>query len=82
MIEIQDIYHRPISKPVLTITNSSGYFVYNRATYSIKLSISCDAQKFVTSYNNTILIPNQIIYIRFRGNVKVDTEITIKGVRV
>lgn len=81
-LEIQDIYHRPVPRAYLTSANYTGYFLYNRASYSIKLNIECGAWDFKTSYNNTVLIPNQILYISFTGKVIRDTEITIKGVKI
>lgn len=80
-IEVQNMKHQP-SKPILDISGHVGYFIINRASYNVVLSISCNAENFRTSYNNQILIPNQIIYINFYGIVSQDMEIVIKGVKV
>lgn len=81
-LEIRDRYHNVIYRPYMNINNDTGYFVINKASYNIKLIISCDVNNFRTSYNDTVLIPNQIIYINLYGDVKQDTEIIIKGVKV
>lgn len=81
-IEIRNINYAIINKPVLHKDGDTGYFILNRATYDIKLIISCSAKDFKMSYNNTILIPNQILYINFYGTTYQDMEIIIKGVKI
>lgn len=81
-IEIRNRNHQVISKPFLDKSGEAGYFVFNRAPYSIRLEISCNVKGFKSSYNNTILTPNMILYISFSGNVNGITEIIIKGVKI
>lgn len=80
-IEVQNMRHEA-SRPILDISGHTGYFIINRASYNVILFISCSADNFTSSYNNQILIPNQIIYINFYGIVSQDMEIVIKGVKV
>lgn len=81
-IEIQNRNHVITTKPILTVEGNAGYFIINRASYNVKLIITCNANNFTSSYDDTILIPNQILYINFSGIVNSDTEIVIKGVKV
>jgi hypothetical protein len=81
-IEIRNRNYRIIDKPFLDKSGESGYFVFNRASYSVKLEIICDAPNFKSSYNNTVLVPNMILYISFYGVVKENIEIIIKGLKV
>lgn len=81
-IEIRNRNYQITDKPFLDKSGEAGYFVLNRASYDIKLEIDCNAWGFKSSYNDTILIPNMILYISFKGIVQSDTEIIIKGVKV
>jgi hypothetical protein len=81
-IEVRNRNHQVISKPFLDKSGEAGYFIFNRAPYSIRLEISCNAKGFKSSYNNAILAPNMILYISFSGNVNSVTEIIIRGVKI
>jgi len=81
-IEVRTRNYQVISKPFLDKSGEAGYFIFNRAPYSIRLEISCNAKGFKSSYNDTVLTPNMILYISFSGTVKGDTEIMVKGVKI
>lgn len=80
-VEVQNMRHRIVT-PYLPAKNEVGYFVINRETYNIKLLITCNAIQFKSDYNDTVLIPNQIIYIHFSGTSSISEFISIRGVKV
>jgi hypothetical protein len=81
-IEVRNRNYRLVDKPFLDKSGEAGYIVINRSPYDVKLEIFCSAGKFQSSYNDTVLIPNQLLYISFKGSVSSAVAIVIRGVKV